>query len=160
MRAEELFAHAIAIEREAAARYAELGKRMQDLGDDDVAGLFEALAEEDLELEHELRERGARFTLPGVAHAEHAWLDCGVPQPGAHELVLRLLNRHAALRIARGAEQRALEFFEHALSAADDPATAHLAFLLAQDEREHLKRLESLLARTPEPLLDWSVLMA
>ena len=50
-RTEDLLAHAIAIEREAAARYTELGERMGELGNDTVAELFLRLAR--LEKEHE-----------------------------------------------------------------------------------------------------------
>jgi len=46
----ELYAHAIAIEREAAERYAELAGRMQDEGRDDLARVFNLLAR--LESEH------------------------------------------------------------------------------------------------------------
>lgn len=156
MRTEELFAHAIAIEHEAAARYAELGERLQDLGEESVGVLFQALAQEDTELERELKERAARFALPGIPPAEHAWLDSAAPQPAAHELVLRLLTAHGALRIACGAERRALAFFERATKEALDPATACLALMLADDERQHLKRVERLLAHTPDPVIDWN----
>ena len=50
---EELLAHAIEIEREAAARYAELGERMHDLGNDVVAELFLRLADMEQKHEHE-----------------------------------------------------------------------------------------------------------
>lgn len=43
----ELLAHAIEIEREAAARYAEFGERMHDLGNDVVAELFLRLADDE-----------------------------------------------------------------------------------------------------------------
>ena len=40
----ELYAHAIAIEREAAERYAELAERMRDESNEDLAGLFAGMA--------------------------------------------------------------------------------------------------------------------
>jgi rubrerythrin len=160
MRPEELLAHAIAIEHEAAARYAEFGERLRDLGDTDVGELFQSLSHEDLELEFELKARGARYALPPVPRAEHAWLDSATPRAGAHGPVFRLLTGHGALRIAREAEQHALEFFEHAAADAEDPGTALLACMLAEDERLRLRRVERLLARTPDPLEDWVCMLS
>lgn len=159
MRTDELFAHAIAIEHEAALRYAELGERLVDFGETSVGALFQRLAEEDGCRERELRARIAPFPLPNVPAAEHAWLDAGAPQPAAHELVLRLLDARGALLVARDAEQRALRFFEHAAADARDPACALLAARLAEDERRHLQRLRDVLARTPDPAIDWNALL-
>jgi rubrerythrin len=55
----ELYAHAIAVEREAAERYAEFAQRMNDLGEEAVAAVFGRLA--GLEAEHlGALERGSR----------------------------------------------------------------------------------------------------
>jgi len=40
----DLYAHAIAIEREAAERYAELAERMRDESNEDLAALFAGMA--------------------------------------------------------------------------------------------------------------------
>jgi rubrerythrin len=55
--AAELYAHAIAVEREAAERYAEFAQRMNDLGDEEVASVFARLA--GLEVGHLAREMAA-----------------------------------------------------------------------------------------------------
>jgi len=64
---EQLYAHAIAIEREAAARYAELGERMADLGNDVVGELFLRLAQLEKAHEQALEQRAAGFELPAIA---------------------------------------------------------------------------------------------
>jgi len=154
--ATELYAHAIAVEREAAERYAEFAHRMNDLGEDSVAGVFARLAR--LEEEHlrALERRTAGLALPRLETHEYRWLDSGAPETVARELVYRLLTPHGALAIALGAEKRAQAFFEHVLAGADDPALRALAREMAADEREHVAMIEQLLERTPEALVDWA----
>jgi rubrerythrin len=154
--ATELYAHAIAIEREAAERYAELAQRMNDLGDKAVAAVFARLAH--LEEEHlgALERRTAGLALTRLETHEYQWLEAGAPETAARELVYRLMTPRNALAIALGAEQRARAFFEHVLAGAEDPALRALAREMAADEREHVTMIEELLARTPEALVDWA----
>ena len=154
--AAELYAHAIAVEREASERYAEFAQRMNDLGDEAVAAVFGRLAR--LEEEHlrALERRTAGLALPRLDTHEYRWLDAGAPETAARELVYRLMTPHAALAIALGAEKRAHAFFEHVLAAAQDPALRALAREMAADEREHVAMIEQLLERTPEALVDWA----
>ena len=154
--AAELYTHAIAIEREAAERYAELAQRMNDLGDETVAAVFARLAR--LEEEHlgALERRTAGLALPRLETHEYRWLEAGAPETAARELVYRLMTSRGALAIALGAEKRAQAFFEHVLARAGDPALRALAREMAADEREHVAMIEELLARTPEALVDWA----
>jgi len=150
----ELLAHAIEIEREAAARYAELGERMRDLGNEVVAALFLRLA--DLEAKHlrELQARVKELVLPRIAPGEYAWLDVGAPETAAHGLVLKLITPHDALLIALAAEQRALAFFESARVQATNPALTAMASELAAEEGVHVEWVKSALRRTPDPVID------
>ena len=151
---EELLAHAIEIEREAALRYAELGERMRDLGNDVVAELFLRLAR--LEQVHlgELERRAAGKKLPTIARCEYAWLEDSAPET-ARELVLSLLTPHSALQVALQAERRALAFFEDVRAKAADPALAALAGEMAAEEGVHVAWVQSALRRTPDPVIDW-----
>lgn len=155
---EELLAHAIAIEREAAARYAELGERMADLGNDLVAELFLRLAKLEKEHEQELLRRAAGLRLPALARAEYAWLDDGSPERAPHDLVLKLLTPHSALQIALQAEERAAAFFEAARKQAADPALAATAAEMAAEEGVHIAWVKSAIRRTPNPVIDWSAI--
>ena len=65
--AAELYAHAIAIEREAAERYAELALRMADLGNQAVALLFWRLAKFEAEHLETLRNRTDGVALPELS---------------------------------------------------------------------------------------------
>lgn len=152
----ELYAHAIAVESEAAARYAELGQYMEDLGNDLVGDLFLRFARLGNAHEAELRRRAAGMQLPQLAPGEYAWIDVAAPQTAAHEFVLHLLTPHGALEIALAAERSAEAFFEAVESQSRDPAVVALAAEMADEEREHVSRVEGLIARTPETGIDWS----
>jgi len=157
---EELFAHAIEIEREAAARYAELGARMQDLGNDVVAELFLRLAEAEKKHEQELRARARGLFLPHLEPGEYAWLEARGPETAAHDLVLNLLTPHAALEIALDAEKRALEFFESVRRSAANVQLSMLAGELAADEGVHVEWVKGALRRTPDPVIDWAAVFS
>jgi rubrerythrin len=150
--AAELYAHAIAIEREAAQRYSEFAVCMADAGNLAVAEVFETLAR--LEADHleALLLRTAGVTLPRVAAERYRWLDSGAPETGARELVFRTMTSRNALFIALTAEIRAQAFFERVLLTAADPALRALAREMANDEVAHIVLIEKLLERTPEPL--------
>ena len=156
---EDLLAHAIAIEREAAARYAELGERMSDLGNDGVGQLFLRLARMEKEHEQALIGRAAGLSLPQTAPGEYAWLDQGAPETAAHDLVLNLLTPHAALKVALAAEVRAASFFESARRQARDPALADLAAEMAAEEGVHIAWIKSAIRRTPDTVIDWNALL-
>jgi rubrerythrin len=153
---EDLLAHAIAIEHEAAVRYRELGERMRDLGNDTVAELFLRLARLEAEHEQELEKRAAGLELPRIAASEYAWIDGLAPESAAHDLVLNLLTPHSALTIALQAEVRAAAFFEAARRQAPDRDLAELAAEMAAEEGVHIAWVKSAIRRTPNPVLDWS----
>ena len=150
----ELYAHAIAIEREAAERYAEFAKHMLDQGNGEVGLLFGWLAAVEGAHLDTLRRRTDGVEIPVLESHEYHWLDAGAPETAARELVFRLMTPHQALAIALAAEKRARAFFEHVHRTADDPGLRALAQEMAMEESEHVAMLERLLARTPEPLLD------
>jgi len=149
--APELYAHAIAIEREAAERYAELASRMQDEGREDLGRVFQLLA--DMESEHlqTLEARTLDVALPAIAEGRYNWLDAGAPETAARELVFRLMTPRMALAIALDAELRAQAFFERVFMTCEDPALRALAREMAADEQEHVALLARILEATPDP---------
>jgi rubrerythrin len=156
--APELYAHAIAIEREAAERYAELAQHMADLGNEDVAELFRRLSVFEAEHLDTLEGRTAGVAVPDVAASGYAWLDSGAPETVAHELVFRLLTPRAALEIALQAERRAHQFFAEVKTTADDPALRALAQEMALEEQGHIAMVEQAIARTPDVRVDWATI--
>jgi rubrerythrin len=156
--AAELYAHAIAIEREAAERYSEFAERMADLGNDAVAELFDRLAGFEAEHLETLLRRTDGVALPIPAAGEYRWLDAAAPETAARELIFRLMTPRGALEIALGAEKRAQAFFEHVLTSAEDPALRAVAKEMAGEEQEHVHMVEQLLSQTADPNVDWPAL--
>lgn len=154
--AAELYAHAIAIEREAAERYREFAIRMADLGNDEVAAVFVKLAGFESGHLETLERRTEGVALPALAPGEYKWLDSGAPETAARELVFRLMTPRHALEIALAAEKRARAFFRHVYRTAYDPALRGLAQEMAAEENEHIDLVERMLARTPDPNVDWA----
>ncbi len=151
--APELYAHAIAIEREAAERYVELAGRMADEGRDELAAVFDMLARMEAEHLDALERRTEDVALPQIAPEQYQWLDAGAPETAAHELIFRLMTPRQALAIALQGEKRAQAFFERVFTTADDPALRALAREMAAEEQEHVALIERLLGRTPEESL-------
>ena len=151
-----LYAHAIAIEREAVERYSEFAERMDDLGNQAAAEIFALLAR--LETEHleALLAHSAGMTLPALDDREYRWLDGPAPETAARELVFRLMTPRHALEIALQGEKRAAAFFESVIMTADDAMLRALAREMAGDEGDHIAMLEKLLERTPSPVVDWA----
>ena len=156
----ELYAHAIAIEREAAERYGEFAERMQDLGRDEVADVFGFLARIEAEHLETLLARTVGIALPAITEGRYRWLDAGAPETAARELVYRLMTPRHALAIALHAEQRAQAFFEHVYWTCSDPALRALAKEMAAEEREHVDMVSKMLGETPEPTLDTTLIFA
>lgn len=149
----ELYVHAIAIEREAAARYAELARAMAGRGNHALAALFGMLAgHEDRHLA-ELQRRTAGLSLPAL-NADYSWHDREAPE------TVRLdadaaVTQHRALSLALEAEKRARAFFEHAARVCRDPDTRQLAREMAAEEAEHVALIERMLLHGAGRPADW-----
>ena len=121
--AAELYVHAIAIEREAAERYAEFAERMSRQGSEELARLFRRLAGFEAEHLAALRQRTAGVDLPELT-SDYSWLDDGAPETMPLDLIFgRMMPRHA-LAIALQAEKRARAFFEHVVRRPPTPRCA------------------------------------
>ena len=154
----ELYAHAIAIEREAAERYSQLAERMADEGREDLARVFDLLAREEAEHLEALERRTYGIRLPDIGEARYKWLDAGAPETAARELIYRLMTPRQALAIALHAEQRAQAFFEHVYWTSFDPALRALAREMAAEEREHAALIGRMLDDTPEASLNTTLI--
>jgi rubrerythrin len=125
--AAELYVHAIAMEREAAARYAEFADRLSGQGNHAVAALFRTLASSEAKHLDELQRRTAGVELPPLT-ADYSW----------RELFFPGMTEAHALAIALQAEKGARAFFEHAGRVATDPAARSLAREMTAEEAEHI----------------------
>jgi rubrerythrin len=147
---EAFYAHALAIEREAAARYWEFAHQLLLYRENAVAQVFLDLAR--LEAEHleNLEWRAAGMKLPRLAPSEHCWHGLqspGVPLPVAH----CLMNPRRALEIALENEKRASDFYKRMSVWARDPAIRRLAAEMGEEEAQHIAFIERAL-REERPL--------
>lgn len=146
-----LYAHALLIEHEAVARYREFALNMSEHGNDEVAALFQQLAEFEAEHAFHLAKKTAGMRLPNLAGGEHAWLDQDAPVPEAHAFVYRMLTPRMALEIALRAEERAKAFFDGVLDESSDAGIRELALNMARDEEAHVAWVKEALGHVPQP---------
>ena len=142
----ELYAHSLAIEREAFKRFVELERFMRDVGLDYIADEFERIAKEEQEQYEALAIGTAERELPQLAGWEYAWHYLG---PDA-DRVSAPQNAREAIRLALSVERRAQNFYIDVAEHAADDAVCAFAAEMAADEQRHVVRLEQLLAREPE----------
>lgn len=150
----EFYAHAIAIETEAAARYRDLAAQMKGFGNQDTAKLFDRLAGFEEKHAAELKKRSAGMKLPKLAAGAWEWLDNGPTEVPRYEFLFRRVYTHHVLLLALQAERRAKEFFERIRSSSADPGIKKLAADFAREEAEHMAWIEQQLEREahkPEP---------
>ena len=134
---EDFYAHALAIEREAAQRYTEFEAWFRDRGEVVLAGLCGNMARMEGEHFRELVESSRHLTLPAIDAGRHAWLDAGSPEAPARELFHRVAHPRHLLQIALQAEINAAAFFEHIGLTHDSREVCELARHMAAEEREH-----------------------
>lgn len=146
-----LYAHALLIEHEAVARYREFALNMSEHGNDEVAALFQQLAEFEAEHAFHLAKKTAGMSLPNLAGGEYAWLDRDAPVPEAHAFVYRMLTPRMALEIALRAEERAKAFFDGVLVESNDAGIRELALTMARDEEAHVAWVREALGQVPQP---------
>jgi rubrerythrin len=156
---DEFHAHALAIEREAAARYREFAAQMADHDKEDLAALFAKLARMEQEHADLIERRIGAAKLATALAGEYRWLDAGAPETAAHDWIFRLLTPYDALRIALAGEERAKAFFDRVAASAEDPEVRAVAREMAEEEVEHAARLERALAHEPDPHIDWEQLL-
>lgn len=147
------YAHALAIEREAAARSLQFAEFLEQRGEAETAELFYRLHRFEHQHIQELERKASGLPLPEVCDWEFHWLDNAPPDQVDHRLVFHLMTPHDALMIALGAEKRAKMLYEQSLACCEDAEVRRLATQLAEEEIEHIALLEEGLKQVPRPFL-------
>ena len=143
----EVYAHALILERDAAKRFAELGRFLRGLRSDSLADEIEAIGREELEQYEALELGTAERQLPPIADWEYCWHFLGRE---ANSVAAPTTARDA-LAIALTIERRAQTFYIDVAENAIDDAVCAFAVEMATDEQRHIQRLEALLARERLP---------
>lgn len=154
---DELMQQALAMEREAVARYEELADIMEVHNNHEVAELFRKMAViEGHHVSGILSEMGWAEDMveprqPGV------WSTSDAPESVPLDEMHYLMHPWHALQLALGAEQRAQAFFEAMAQAATNDAVREAALEMRDEEAEHVALIQQWLERTPQPDADWAV---
>ncbi|SDB74326.1 Rubrerythrin [Belnapia rosea] len=135
----ELFAIAMALETEAAQRYAALDEQMLAVGQQGVAEVFRHLAAE--ERGHADHVRDWSCSTTGAA-PDPAWIRWQPPETLEEEEARgiassSLASAYRALSMAVRNEERAFAFWSYVAAQADEPAIQHAAERMAGEELHH-----------------------
>ena len=142
----DLYAHALAIEREAFKRFIKLERFMRDAGMDHLADEFERIGKEEQQQYEALALGTAERELPQIEGWVYAWHYLGAEA----DKVVAPKSARDAIKLALATERRAQNFYIDVAEHANDDAVCAFAAEMAQDEQRHVMRLETLLAREPE----------
>ena len=143
---QELYAHALVVEREATKRFAELERYMRDAGMDHIADEFESIGKEERE-QYELLAIGtAGREMPQLSPWEYAPHFLG-PQVN---VVRAPKSVREALLLAIASERSAQNFYIDVAEHTMDDSMCAFAAEMAFDGGRHIARLERLLAREPD----------
>lgn len=158
---EEFYAHALAIEHEAAQRYREFGAWYGERDEDILAALCASIARMEEEHYRALLEGSRGLDLPVLQQGEHLWLEAGSPEAPARELFYRVAEPRHLLEIAFQGEQDALAFFQWVERTTDDPKVRAAARELANEEQQHVLWVGNVLEyHLATRATDWDELIA
>lgn len=150
---DDFMAYACAMEAEASERYAELADLMAAHHNHDVADLFARLSLIEGKHRDQILEQMNWTTAPAAYDLN--WETPEAPETTGYGDLHYLMVPFHALTLAAHNERRAVEFFER-FAQAQVPAVVRAAAAgMAEDEREHVRWIESWLAKVEPPPPDW-----
>ncbi len=157
---EEFYAHALAIEHEAAKSYRELKAHFADRGEEVLAGLCGNLAHFEQDHYELLLEQAKHLEIPSLPIDKYRWLETKSPEIEEHDFILRIATPRQLLEIALKAERSARRFFEWVAGTTTDPAIHELAVEMAREEAEHVQWVTRALDYVRADGIDWDALLA
>ena len=135
---EEFYAHALAIEHEAAQRYEEFAAWFAERGDAVLEGLCGNLARLEREHHRELLSGCDGLTIPAIDPGAYQWLGDAPPETGARDLFFRAAHPRHILQIALEGELRAHAFFVEVARTSPTRAVREVAAIMAAEESGHI----------------------
>jgi len=155
--AEELLAHALALETEAAERYEEIADNLEVHNNPEVAGLFRQLAQYGRKHAAEVEELSKDMELPHIAPWDFKWgTETGEsPEAPPIEDIHYMMTPFQALKVAHSVETQAQQFYASVASSTPDKRTKEIAAEFAEEEQGHVDLLVEWLKKYPEPEKGW-----
>ncbi len=135
---EEFYAHALAIEREAAERYAEFAGHFERRGEEVLAGLCRNLAGAERDHYENLKAACKSLSLPTIPADKYAWLEGSSPEAPARDAFYAIAQPQQLLQLALEAECRARDFFVRVTRTSKSRAVKELAAIMAAEELDHV----------------------
>lgn len=151
---EAFMAQAVAMELDAAQRYAELADTMETHNNLEVAELFRKMAVIEGKHADQIMAEMGWSELPTHARAP-AWEGHESAESVPVEATHYLMRPWHALQLALAAEQRAERFFARLVAEASDESIKRAARELQLEEQEHVALIQQWLTRVPQPEAHW-----
>ncbi|MBN8487092.1 MAG: rubrerythrin [Burkholderiales bacterium] len=139
-------AHAIQLEREAARRYEELSAALATEGNVDLKAFFALMAKYSRLHLADAMARGGFREIPVIAPQDFQWPDGVSPEVADWAGVDALLDAPAALALAMDSERRGHAWYAAVAASTIDPELRALAAEFAEEESDHLRQLQALIA--------------
>ncbi len=150
----ELMSQALAMEMEAAQRYADFADAMDVHNNREVAALFRKMA--DVERKHAAQIMAAMDWKAPPAPGKPSWAGFEAPETTPGDEVHYLMQPYHALQLALVNEQRAERFFARLVRAATVESVRKAARRLQAEEREHVALVKAWIKKTPRPDRYWA----
>jgi rubrerythrin len=148
---DELMQQAMAMEREAEARYTELADIMEQHNNPEVAELFRKMALYEGGHVHQLAaDMGVSDDVVEPREAG-VWVTAETPETVPMDEIHYLMHPWHALSLALAAEERAVAFFDRMIEQTDNEAFRATATEMRDEEIEHVALVRAWMERVPPP---------
>ena len=152
----ELLAHALALENEAAERYAELADLMESHNNSDVAALFRRMATIEAQHGDHILNLRREYQLTDLPSLRFQWVSPEGPETTDPLELHYLMTPEHALQLALHNEKRAYAYYRDIGDHASDQETRLLAQQLAQEELDHVGWVKQWLEQLQPTPADWA----
>lgn len=139
---EQFLAHAVTLEAEAAARFADLAETMRIYGHPDIAEFFSRMAQFSRLHLAEARRRCGFRDVPDLLPGEAGFPDGESPEAASMAGSHYLMTIEQAFEIALDSERAGLAWYKGVAENTTDPEIRMMAEEFAAEEAEHVAELE------------------
>ena len=148
MNIRDFLTHAIQLEREAARRYEELAAAMGTDGNGELKAFFGRMAHYSRLHLAQAVARGGFRDVPTLAPHEFQWPDGISPETAGWAGVDAMMSPLAALELALDGERSGHAYYAAVTATTTDAELRAIAGEFAEEEADHVRQLEKLLADT------------